>query len=228
MRRAPGIVLILSGAIALALGWHLRERDATTAPPASPSETAGPLVIGPDDARARLATAAPEPPDPGDSTERAVTVEQLAQELFDRSVVKTIQDFRDDLQAFIRDAELLPAQDHEPEARELLAEVDRLAAAGYVSGPEALALQLSLLEYALPPDDFRAAAEALVSDARRRAENAEREWAERSDPQLETYRAEARRIVEQSATMDEFPDGMTRQDYLREKLRALRIETFTD
>ena len=170
----------------------------------------------------------PEQRSPGKESQPAPTVEHLAQELYDQSIIRTVQDFRADLQAFVREAQLLPAQDHEPRARELLAEVDELSAAAYLTAPEALALRLSLLKYALPADEYRDVADTLVSEARQRAESAEREWASRSDPKLEYYRSEERRIVEQSAAMTEFPEGMTRQAYLRERLLELRIEVFTE
>lgn len=227
MRRRLFISLALFGAAALVLGWYLRDSGTPAAPQALINDTAKSTLFKPEDTPVKAATAPSELPTPSNGPERAASAEQQAQEVFDRSIIKTVQGFRADLQAFIREAELLPAQDHEPRARELLAEVDVLSADGYVTNPEALALRLSLLKYALPPDDYRAAATTLVSAARQRAQHAEREWATRSDPQLERYRTEARRIVEHSATLDEFPDGMTRQAFLRQRLRVLRSEIFT-
>ncbi len=228
MRPGLRISLVLSGTVALVLGLYLRESGAPGAPQALIIDKAEPTQSRPDDTRVKAETAASERQIPGNEPERETAVEQLAREVFDQSIIKKVLGFREGLQAFIREAELLPAQDHEPRARELLEEVDALSAAGYMTAPEALALRLSLLKYALPAKDYRAAANTLVSDARQRAERAEREWATRPDPKLEYYRTEERRIVEQSATMDEFPDGMTRQAFLREKLRRLRSEIFTE
>jgi hypothetical protein len=210
----------------LAFGLYLRDSGTTGVPQAQIPDRAKPALPERDVRRVKAEPAPSELPVPGNDPLRAPTADQLAQEVLDQSIIKTIQSFRADLQAFVREAELLPAQDHEPRARELLAEVDVFSTAGYVTGPEALALRLSLLRYALPADDYLAAADTLVSDARQRAEHAEREWATRHDPKLERYRAEERRIVDESATMDEFPDGMTRQAYLREKLLELRSEIF--
>lgn len=227
MRPGLTIILALSAAVALVAGLYLRDDGAAAVTKAPTIDTAKPSSSGPETSLKAVSSLS-ELQRQTDGKQSAASVEQLAREIYDQSAVKKVRDFGADLRAFIGEAELLPAQDHEPKARELLAQVDELAATGYVTGPEALALRLSLLKYALPPDDFRVAANSLVNDARERAERAEQEWATRDDPQLEQYHAEERRIVEQSASMTEFPDGMTRQAYLREKLRLLRSEIFTE
>lgn len=227
MKRGFAISLVLFAAVALSIGIHLRDGSAPDSAQLSISDTPGPVTSGSGEVHVEAAAGSPEESPPGEQPGQAISFEQMAREVYDQSIMKTVQAFRADLQALVREAELLPAQDYETRARELLARVDRLAAGGYLTGPEALALRLSLLKYVLPPDDYRNAANNLVGDAQQLAEQAEREWAARSDPKLERYRAEERRIVEQSATMNEFPDGMTRQAYLREKLRDLRSEIYS-
>ncbi len=228
MKRALVASLVIVGTVALVLGWY--QRDDSTAGTAPPPivDTVIQETDEPGEAGVTSESARSKPRAPGNGDERAPTAEQLARAAYDQSIVKKVLVFRDDLQSFIREAELLPAQDHEPKARELLAEVDLFSATGYLTGPEALALQLSLLKYALPADEYRATADKLVSDARQRAEEAEREWAARSDPKLEHYRSEERRIVEEAATMDEYPEGMTQQAYLRQRLMELRSEIFSE
>ena len=228
MKRLILTSLALLAGAGLFLGLYLGDGGVPVEPQALVVDEVNPAPPGPDDTRVNTEATPPATRAAGAEPEPAVSAEQLAREIYERSIVKSVQSFRTELQGFIRDAELLPAQDHEPKARELLAEVDKLLTAGYLTGPEALALQLSLLKYVLPPDDYRATASMLVSEARQRAEQAEREWAARSDPKLERYRDEERRIVEQTAAMEDFPNGMTRQEYLRQKLRDLRSEIYSE
>lgn len=228
MKRWFVIGLVLTGAVALVVGLSLRDNGVPAASITLNIDGVESTSSGPDEASIKAEPASPEMPIAADGPEPAITIDQLAQEVFDQSIAKSVQNFRSDLGAFFREVELLPAQDYEPRARELLARVDSLAAAGYLTSPEALALRLSLLKYALSPNEYRAQANTLISDARRRAEQAEQEWVLQSDPKYEAYRAEERRIVEQSVTMSEFPDGMTRQAYLRERLRDLRSEIYSE
>lgn len=227
MNRRLATGLALFAAVALALGLYQRDRGSPDTLQISPGDKPEPASAGPGKTRAAAASAAAALPAPGGELEPAASFEQLARETFERSSLKTIRDLRADLQALVSEAKLLPAQDYEPRARDLLARVEVLAADGYLTAAEALALRLGLLGYALPPGDYRTAANRLIGEARERAEQAEREWAARSDPRHEYYRAEERRIVEQSAAMGEFPHGMTRQAYLRDKLRDLRSEIYS-
>ena len=228
MRPALVTGLVLLAAVATGIGLYLRESDRADQAETRSADTA---VLPPPTAvegeQIETQAVAPGATNAGDETESVRSLMETAREVFEQSMVRTVQDFRGDLQAFIDEAELLPAQDHEPRARELLARVRTLEENGYLTAPEALALRLSLLRYALPPDDYRAAAATLIDDARQRAEAAERDWAARSDPRLEAYRKLEREIVEESLAMSEFPDGMTRQAYLRERLQALRSEIYS-
>ena len=227
MRLAVGTGLVLLAAAAALALLYLRDGGVPGVPGAVDIDTAGATQTAAESAQVRAATSPSEVPPPDSGAQVTRSASQAALEAYERSPVRAMQALRDDLQAFVREAELLPAQDHEPRARELLAEVETFEESGYLTAPEALALRLSLLRYALPPDEYRVAAETLVSDARERAEQAERDWAARSDPRLERYRQLEREIVEESLSMTEFPDGMTRQAYLRERLQALRSEMFS-
>ena len=92
---------------------------------------------------------------------------------------------------------------------------------------EALLLQIALIR-AVSQDESeqKRRAEALVE--RYRAISAEREarLAQRSDADFERYKAEERRIVDDVLALQNIPDGLTRDQYLRQRLQEARERSY--
>lgn len=215
---------LLASVVALALGWYLFDVNESETPRPKVADTVQPAVAAPvinQPAAANRAAAT------SSEDEASPSMIQLAEQIYAESPIEAVRDFRAELQEFASETKLLPTQDYQSRARELLATVDRFETEGYLTGPETLALRLSLLRYALPPDEYRDSAQRLIDAARQQTAKAEQAWATRSDPRHERYRQLEREIVEQSITMTSFPEGQTRQDYLRERLLALRTEIYS-
>ncbi len=211
-------------AAAVALGWYLYDHDEFEAPRPTVADTVQPAVAAPEINRPAAANRAAAT---SSEDEALPSMTQLAARIYAESPIEAVQGFRTELGDFARETRLLPSQDYQSRARELLATVDRFEAEGYLTGPETLALRLSLLRYSLPPDEYRDTAKRLIDAARQQTAEAEQAWATRSDPRHERYRQLEREIVEQSIAMTSFPEGQTRQDYLRERLLALRTEIYS-
>jgi hypothetical protein len=63
---------------------------------------------------------------------------------------------------------------------------------------------------------------------RYQALSAEREarLAQRRDPNFERYKAEERRIVEDVLALQDIPDGLSRDQYLRQRLQEARERSY--
>ena len=95
---------------------------------------------------------------------------------------------------------------------------------GRVMAYEALALKLAWLERnSASEGEFQDAARDLVAEYRERAEQSMRAYDPYEDvPGFAEYKEAERRILQEVQAMESFPDGMTRQEYLRMRLQAAR------
>lgn len=95
---------------------------------------------------------------------------------------------------------------------------------GRVMAYEALALKLAWLERnSVGEAEFRDAARDLVAEYRARAEQSVREYNPYEDvPGFAEYKEAERRILQEVQAMESFPNGMTRQEYLRRRLQQAR------
>jgi hypothetical protein len=92
---------------------------------------------------------------------------------------------------------------------------------------EALLLQIALIKaVSEDEDEQKRRAEALIE--RYQAISAEREakLAQRSDPNFERYKIEEKNIVEEVLGLQNIPDGLTRDQYLRQRLQEARERNY--
>ena len=122
-------------------------------------------------------------------------------------------------------AELSPAQ-RERQAQALREQIETYEQRSELAMSESLLLQLGLIQ--LTTGDEQAQkdqASALV--ARYKAISAERE-AKTAHPSAEfrRYKADEKRIVEEVLSMDSYPDGLSRDEYLRQRLQQAREQHY--
>ena len=122
-------------------------------------------------------------------------------------------------------AELSPVQ-RESQAQALREQIETYEQRSELAMSESLLLQLGLIQ--LTTGDEQAQkdqAAALV--ARYKAISAERE-AKAATPSAEfrRYKADEKRIVEEVLSMDSFPDGLSRDEYLRQRLQQAREQHY--
>lgn len=128
---------------------------------------------------------------------------------------------------FIAQAGQLDAAARAAEARALGERIDALERQGELALSEALLLQVALIKADSPDEaEQKARGEALVR--RYQALSAEREarLAQRRDPNFERYKAEERRIVEDVLALQDIPDGLSRDQYLRQRLQEARERSY--
>lgn len=133
--------------------------------------------------------------------------------------------FEQDARAFIREAPGLSAAEREARARRLDAEMDERERAGELSAGESMLLRAAMVEAQAGNEEERAA--RLAGLVRRYQEDAARRQAawlarQQSDPRLQQYKRRERAVVEEVMAMDRFPGGMTRDQYLRQRLQRER------
>lgn len=102
--------------------------------------------------------------------------------------------------------------------------INRIESDGRMLAYEALALKLEWLERnSVDKAEFDAAAGDLVVEYQRRAEESQHHYDPYRDvPGFADYKAAERRIVAEVQQMSVFPDGMSRQEYLRKRLQEAR------
>ncbi|WP_288589997.1 hypothetical protein, partial [Marinobacter sp. UBA5687] len=164
-----------------------------------------------------------EAPPPSSDT---LTPEQQA--LLDNPKVKAYAqrlEFEDDLHDFFANAPSLPEQKRRAQADALQERMNEYEGSVQVSAPEAALIQLAMIQI-LEPDEEAAKAAAQQLMDRYRAESGARlqAWLEEPRPDFERYKAREKAIVEEVMAMDDIPGGLTRDQYLRERLQEARVE----
>lgn len=128
---------------------------------------------------------------------------------------------------FIEHAQQLDAEKREAQARELSQGLDAMEQRGELALSEALLLQIALIKAVSENEtEQKTRAETLIK--RYQAISAEREarLTQQPVPNFERYKAEEKRIVEQVLALQSIPDGLTRDQYLRQRLQEARERSY--
>ena len=134
--------------------------------------------------------------------------------------------FAGDYQIFIKSAAELSEEERRQRAAALAEEIDRREAAGELALSEALLMQVGLVQ-AEGGDEAAQKARADALLARYQALSAEREaQAKTPDERFSRYKSEEKRIVDEVMALDSIPDGLSRDQYLRQRLQEAREQAY--
>lgn len=139
--------------------------------------------------------------------------------------------FEQDALDFVREAQTLSTAERDVRARELEAEVRRREAAGELSAGESMLLRAAMIEAQAGTSEEQARRLAeLVEHYREDAAQREAAWIarQRRDPRMRQYKSREQAVVAEVMAMDAFPGGMTRDQYLRQRLQEEREATWAD
>ncbi|MDG9923353.1 MULTISPECIES: hypothetical protein [unclassified Pseudomonas] len=205
--------LLLSGLATLAIGgglW-LGLAGSETAPADAPLPPA-PV------ANAGAANGSPAPLDP--ATRQALRNNPAVQNYQARL------QFGADYQSFIKSAAELGEAERRQRAAALAKEIDRREAAGELALSEALLLQVGLAQAEGGDEEAqKARADALV--ARYQALSQAREARNKTpDARFTQYKSDEKRIVDEVLSLDSIPDGLSRDQYLRQRLQEAREQAY--
>ncbi|MEO6102894.1 MAG: hypothetical protein ABIP44_04550 [Pseudoxanthomonas sp.] len=130
---------------------------------------------------------------------------------------------------FMRDASRLGAVERSEQARALSASIDRYESQGGLSAGESLLLRTGLIK-ATMDDETRQAEQiaALMEDYRQHADQRMDAYATQhaGDPRFQDYKARERAIVAEVMALRDIPGGITRNDYLRQRLQQARESAY--
>ena len=120
----------------------------------------------------------------------------------------------------------LDAQQRQNLADQLEQQLARYEQETQVSAPEALMVRLALLQL-LEQDEAaaKAAATELIERYQARSEARLEAWRSAPKPEFDRYKVREKEIVEEVMALDRIPGGLTRDQYLRQRLLEARIET---
>lgn len=134
--------------------------------------------------------------------------------------------FAGDYQIFIKSAAELSEEERRKRAAALAKEIDRREAAGELALSEALLMQVGLVQ-AEGGDEAAQKARADALLARYQALSAAREaQAKAPDARFSRYKSEEKRIVDEVMALDSIPDGLSRDQYLRQRLQEAREQAY--
>lgn len=135
------------------------------------------------------------------------------------------QAFEDRARRFLQQAQTLAPAERQQQAQSLQAQVDAYEQSQGLSAGEALLLRSGLIDATVADEAQRAdrIAELMQRYRVASAQRSARYLADqRSDPRFNDYKARERAIVAEVAAMHSVPGGLTRDEYLRQRLQAER------
>ncbi|MGO1068295.1 hypothetical protein [Lysobacter sp. CA199] len=139
------------------------------------------------------------------------------------------QKFHSDARDFFRVAASLGPVERERRAQTLQSRIDGYEQARELSAGESLMLRIGLIQ-ATVPDEARqkALVQQLAQRYRADARQREQRWAEQqqNDPRFQNYKQRERIVVEEVMAMTQIPGGVTRDEYLRQRLQAERERAY--
>ncbi|HJR73569.1 MAG TPA: hypothetical protein VJ806_08005 [Luteimonas sp.] len=137
--------------------------------------------------------------------------------------------FERETRDFLRSSAQMGSVTRSERARALVGSIDAYEQAKEMSAGEALMLRVALIR-ASSVDDAEAAERIAEVTERYRAIAARREatWEaeQRNDPRFQDYKARERAVVAEVMAMSEIPGGLSRDEYLRQRLEQERIRAY--
>ncbi|UUY09539.1 hypothetical protein LRS11_05740 [Pseudomonas sp. J452] len=154
---------------------------------------------------------------------------RAAQALLNTPAVQAYQarlQFMVDYRRFMQEAAALSAEQRRRQAEALARQIDQREATAELALSEALLLQLGLAQVQGGDEETqKARAEQLL--ARYQALNQARETrAKVPDVRFSQYKSEEKRIVDEVLALDSIPDGLSRDQYLRQRLQEAREQAY--
>lgn len=201
---------LLGAAIGLAAVWWLEDSgappQALVTQPAAPSTTAASVPPLRDEAALEEAAAQAMETPQGREFARRMT-------------------FQADYRNFLQQASTLSDAERQAQAEALVAEIDRREAEDELSLNEALLMQLGMVKVSYADEAQQAAAVDRLM-ARYRQRSADREAQRQPDERFAAYKQDEARIVAEVMAMTSIPGGLSRDEYLRERLQQAREQAY--
>lgn len=135
------------------------------------------------------------------------------------------QRFQNEARDFFRDASSLGPVERERRAQTLQREIDGYEQARELSAGESLMLRIGLIQATVAdPSQQKAMVQQLAQRYRADAQRREQQWVDQQqhDPRFQSYKQREQIVVAEVMAMQAIPSGLTRNEYLRQRLQAER------
>jgi hypothetical protein len=157
---------------------------------------------------------------PGGAPQRSLTAEQQFYQYIE---------FERDIRNFLRNYPNMNPADVDRTARRLMQQVEQRERSRHISAAEALRLKSSLISAMEPDEQQRTLKIAeLTAIYQTEAEKRQAQFAQQqqNDPIFKAYKAREAQIVAEVQGMTSFPNGMSRDEYLRQRLLEARAAIY--
>ncbi len=135
--------------------------------------------------------------------------------------------FRNEARRFFANAKNLSPIQRDQQASALHEQIERRERMAELSAGEALVLEVGLIKATTSDEtEQKEMAMAVAERYRLRSEQRERAWALRPTPQFDTYKQRELQVVHEVAALTQIPDGLSRDEYLRQRLQHEREQIF--
>ncbi|WAF87935.1 hypothetical protein NRL37_10945 [Metapseudomonas otitidis] len=135
--------------------------------------------------------------------------------------------FDSEYRGFFDKASQLPEAEREAEAERLRKGLEEREARGELAASESLMLQIALIQATeSDPEEQKSRANALLRRYQEASEAREKALAQQPSPQFQRYKQDEKRIVEEVMALEAIPDGLSRNEYLRQRLQEAREQAY--
>lgn len=126
-------------------------------------------------------------------------------------------------------ADTLNEQQKQAELKAIQDAAKRYEEQGKLVAMEALLLKLAMLQYTTNGEqEYKDQAQALIESYKAISDAKEQEWLNNPDPRFVDYKRREQDIVKDVMAMTVIPDGLSRDEYLRQQLEQARIAAMGD
>ncbi|OZG75225.1 hypothetical protein BTA51_02245 [Hahella sp. CCB-MM4] len=196
-----------------------------------PSEPQTPASVPPSTTRAKVSTIAAQDTQSSDTQKSPSTKAQEGSQL-PKEALEKLEEYqslfhtRDEMRDLIQHADELDDQTRRERFDKLMAEVHVLEQEKKVTSAEALLLQLAALKFSPDPEQAKEQGQALIEQYKQLSEARMQEYRDHPDPRFVSYKKQEAEIVKEVMKMSHYPDGLSRDKYLAQRLQALRSEIY--
>lgn len=137
--------------------------------------------------------------------------------------------FQSDAHDFFRKAASLGPAERERRAQALRQDIERYENASELSAGESMLLRIGLIQATVADEAQQAAmVQQLAARYRADAKRREQQWVEQQqhDTRFQAYKQRERVVVAEVLAMQQIPGGVTRDEYLRQRLQAERERVY--
>jgi hypothetical protein len=152
-----------------------------------------------------------------------------AQKLTPVEQFKELMAFERGMQRFIREQADMAPDERNRQAKILLTQLDQREKSRYVSAGEALNLRIALIRATEPDEEKQALQIAeLIARYKTVAERRQTQFVaeQAADPKFQAYKTREAQIVAEVEAMRSFPSGVSRDEYLRQRLLEARAAIY--